>query len=123
MANTVTITSNVNLNTGKVQNNVTNTFTSTGSLYTDVVQTIGTSGWTQLSSSNGTQYSYIQFYTGDLTSSVTIAIDNAGTNKICSLRSAISPVAGFGPPSGSSVTYYAQSLPSASIVEIRGVPL
>lgn len=123
MANTVTITNNVNINNGKVQNNVTNTFTSTGSLYTDVVQTIGTSGWTQLSSSNGTQYSYIQFYTGDLTSSVTVAIDSGGTNKICSLRSALSPVAGFSPPSGSSVTYWAQSVPSASIVEIRGVPL
>jgi hypothetical protein len=119
MGNTISTNNNFSINNGQIQRNVGTTFTSSGVFYSDVIQQISTSGWTQISSSVGGQYSYVQFYSADPLSTITIATDNAGTNKVTTLRPGYPP-SSVSPVSGSATTYYAQSLPSASIIEKRG---
>lgn len=123
MGNSVNITTNISINGGKVTNlGGTNTFNTTGSFSLYNPQTVGTSGWTPLSSSIS-QYSIIHFETDTTASIITIATDATGSNKICSLVPAYGGVASFTPPAGSSVTYYAQATPSSALIEVRGTPL
>lgn len=127
MGNSVNYTSNININSGKVSNiGGSNTFNTTASNVLYNKQTIPTSGWTPLSSSFN-QYSLIHFETDDAVSTITIAADSNGVVKLCSLVPAFGGTAGpFTPPSGSGVSftasYWAQSLPSSSIIEVRGIP-
>lgn len=124
MGNSVSFTSNININNGKISNvGSTNTFNTTASNVLYNKQTIPTSGWTLLSSSFN-QYSFIHFETDDPTSTITVATDSSGVNKIFSLVPTFGGIADFTPPTGSGFTasYWAQSLPSSSIIEVRGTP-
>jgi len=122
MGNSVSYTSNISINSGKVSSlGSTNTFNTTASTVLYNKQLIPASGWTLLSSSFN-QYSYIHFETDDTASAIHVAADSSGVNKIFTLVPAFGGVAALTPPSGSTASYWAQSTPSSSYIEVRGTP-